>query len=248
MRLSLCALAFSLVATTAANAASINCSLEAPVCSAVQNVAGGPVVQNGIDLFSVFGGKATSLTFDVKSGAGTFGEYIGLYSDTPTGPDMVNLFTPSAGPDTSALVTFTGPNSGTIFGPGGVNTGNFSGINPNSFGLFVAIPNPTTHSVTLLFSNPQDNKGGVNYFGNFQPTSCPNGACDDFPTFSWTTANNGSVAPITSADCNPFNFDILSIQSATADAPEPASVLLFGSGLGGLALLGGRVRRKLKSA
>jgi hypothetical protein len=158
---------------------------------------------------------------------------MGIWSDSnfdtdATGRTLVDIFNGSANASTTAGLAYD-RNTGLltiaqVTGPAGaVNTGTFSGINIDAFGFYLQ---PGGGEDTF-YSLDQLN-GGLSQMVAYREAG-PN---------RWTIAFEDVAYGASDKDFNDFVFQIESI----TPVPEPATMLLLGAGLIGLAAYG---RKKL---
>jgi hypothetical protein len=165
-----------------------------------------------------------------NAGLHIFGIWTGY--DTTVDPTRVPIFTGAANPLATAAIQWTNPTTIQIadpFGSGGINVGTFAGISQTWFGFYYQFGDTILYTYDGL-NTPQVVGGyngahtaailGFNIFENAAWVF----ACDDL-----------GVEP----DYNDMVVKVESIRPV----PVPPSVLLLGSGLLGLGLIGWRRRK-----
>ena len=146
---------------------------------------------------------------------------VGMFSGTTTH----DIFLGPAGPGTAALVQWTSPSSGIIFGGPGVNTGSFSGISYLGFGFYLRPQGGDTYYYTVDDLNPSGSPQAVAYRHMLSNTW--------WIAFEDLLVNGGN----SDGDYNDFVLRVESIYPV----PEPAAILLVGSVL---LLVGRRLRAR----
>lgn len=187
-----------------------------------------------------FSGLVAAMKFTVLSeSAGynapfnTFGFWSDLNGDTDgEGRTMVDIFTGAAGPMASVSVVFTDQSTIRIDGGGpdeAINRGVFSGIDQFGFGFYLKGPSGMAWTMDTL-----------NYSGDPQALAF-HGSGDGQ---SWLLAFED--LPLGLGGDGEYDAMVVRV-GLMEPVPEPATVLLLGSGLAGLGAAGWRKRSKGKT-
>jgi hypothetical protein len=172
-----------------------------------------------------------AMKIEITANLGT--QQLGIFSDTngdtdALGRTLVDIFNGPAtgitnGGQTNALLFFRPDGKLEITGGAGVNVGIFDGISQGGFGFYLQ---PTGDNGQTWYSLDQLNNGSAQMMAYF--FNAPGGPA------RWTIGFEDVVRGSGDNDYQDLMFQIESIQAV----PEPATMLLLGAGLLGLAAYG----------